>query len=150
MGWDEEPVIFGEHLEPEAADVLDTAIEAAGGDGQLDDLVLLGGLLDAGDEGVLTVLGSRIRSLIAAVDSARADQARAPERALPFADDLVTVAAGEAFATAGSSTVGPVHLLLALFAFPGTSSEALLHECGVEWRPLRSIARRLLRRSFDW
>jgi hypothetical protein len=139
--------LYGERCAPEAAAALATAIEAARGDGQLDDLVLLGALLDAGDDGVLAVLGSRCRRLIAAVDAARAGRAGEPDepRQLPFADDLVTVAADEAFATGRSATVAPVHLLLALFAFPGTASEEILHQSGIEWRPLRSITRRLLR-----
>lgn len=151
--WDEEPEFFGTKLAPEAAEAVDAAVEAAleadAGEGQLDDLVLLGALLDAGDDGVVTVLGSRCRSIVAAVDAARADQPAAI-RALPFADDVLTVAEGEAFATTGSATVAPVHLLLALFAFPGTASEAALHGCGVDWRPLRSIARRLLRHTYDF
>lgn len=147
--WLEEPDSSGEQLAPDAAAALETALGAGGNDGQVDDLVLLGALLGAGDDGVLAVLGSRCRALVGAVEEARAGPP-AVERARPFADDLVSVAAGEAFATAGSSTVAPVHLLLALFAFPGTASEAVLRECGVEWRPLRSIARRLLRRAYDW
>lgn len=151
--WEDEAEFYGARLESGAAAAFDAAVEAASaanvGDSQLDDLVLLGHLIDAGDDGIVTVLGSRCRTIGPAVDAARA---REPVggRALPFADDVLTVAEGEAFATAASATVAPVHLLLALFAFPGTASEAVLHDCGIEWRPLRSIARRLLRRSYDW
>lgn len=140
--------LYGERFAAEAAAALDSALAAGGGDGQVDDLVLLGELLDLGDDGVLAVLGSRCRGLVAAVDAARSRAQ--PGRPMPFADDVVTVAAGEAFATAGSATVAPVHLLLSLFAFPGSESEAVLTESGIEWRPLRSIARRLLRRTYDW
>ena len=149
-GWEDESEFYGARLESDAAVALDAAVEAAGGDGRLDDLVLLSGLLDAGNDGIVTVLGSRCRTIVAAVDAAREQLPDAADRALPFTDDVLTVAEGEAFATAGSATVAPVHLLLALFAFPGAASEAVLHDCGVDWRPLRSIARRLLRRHFDW
>lgn len=63
---------------------------------------------------------------------------------MPDAEDVVHFAAGEAIELNGyGASVGALHVLLALFAFSGSRSEQLLRDSGLDWRPLRSIIRRL-------
>lgn len=45
--------------------------------------------------------------------------------------------------------IGGVHLVLALFFFSGCRAAAVLESCGIEWRPLHSLARRLIGVSYD-
>lgn len=135
---------FGEELDEDVAYLIERAVEAAAGvlPGAVDDLLLLELLLESADDGVLKALGSRSKTVLREVSAARA-RLDGESRPMPSADDLVRFAATEAWELGGySSRVGAVHVLLALFAFQGAASEDVLHRCGIDWRPLRSIVRR--------
>ena len=137
--------VFGEDVDEDVADALQEAIDAVADDtpGALDDLLLLRRLLEASDDNVLKALGSRSRAILAEA-CAESERVAGLPRPLPAADDIVRFAASEAWDLGGYSTrVGAVHVLLALFAFQGSASEDVLQRCGVDWRPLRSIVRRL-------
>jgi hypothetical protein len=41
------------------------------------------------------------------------------------------------------TTISAVHVVLAMFSFPESASAEVLRRCGVEWRALRSLTRRL-------
>ena len=150
--------VLVDRLEPEAADAYERALaagEAAGwGEGAVDDLVLLRGLLELADDDLLKVLGSHLRRVMVELDAEeRAASAGGREqRRVPFGDHLLEAALNEAIDLNGSSdAIGGVHLVLALFFFPGCVSAKVLQRCGIDWRPLRSLARRLTGRSwFDW
>ena len=155
---------FDEHLDDDVVDAFREAMEAAsasGRDGGVDDLILLERLLRDPDENVLRALGSRVRSLHKQVLAARDDELGAGtdpaagadgaaggagryRRPIPDADDLVRFAAMEAMELGGYGVrVSSIHVLLALFAFHGARGEEVLREAGLDWRPLRSIVRRL-------
>jgi hypothetical protein len=155
--------VLVDRLEPEAADAFGRAVaaaEAAGwGEGAVDDLVLLQGLLELADDDLLKILGSHLRRVLtelAAEQKSWAEGGTAAdgwdERRVPFGDHLLEAALNEAIDLNGSSeSIGGVHLVLALFFFPGCASAKVLQRCGIDWRPLRSLARRLTGRSwFDW
>ena len=151
-----------DRLDPEAADAYERALaagEAAGwGEGAVDDLVLLQGLLELADDDLLKILGSHLRRVLtelAAEQRSWADGSFASgddRRRVPFGDHLLEAALNEAIDLNGTSdSIGGVHLVLALFFFPGCVSAKVLQRCGIDWRPLRSLARRLTGRSwFDW
>ena len=136
-----------EQFDPDARAAFEAALEAAGGwdTGLLDDLVLLETLVDRGDDDLLKVLGPYLRKLrveLAAERSRWDDDATRPRLR---ADALIDVAVDESFSLGdGGSSIGGIHLLLALFSFPRSTGVAVLHRCGIEWRPLHSLARRLL------
>ena len=73
-------------------------------------------------------------------------------RRVPYGEHLLDAALNEAIDLTGSGEViGGVHLVLALFFFPGCAAAKVLQSCGIDWRPLRSLARRLTGRSYyDW
>lgn len=149
--------MLAERLEPEAADAFEAAAaaaSAAGWDGAIDDLVLLRRLLETADDDLLQVLGPHLRKVLSRLPAAEAAAASAGVggRRVPYGEHLLDAALNEAIALNGSAdTIGGVHLVLALFFFPGCAGVSVLHECGIDWRPLRSLARRLTGRSFyDW
>ena len=129
-------------------DAVRQAIDAVGDrcPGGLDDILLLELLLLDADENVLRAMGSRARMLLRETTAVRErtepdDLGRTP---LPLAEDIIHFAANEAMELGGyGAPVGSIHILLALFAFQGSRSEAVLQQCGLDWRPLRSITRRL-------
>ena len=119
------------------------AADALGLDGGLDDVLLLATLVRDADDDVLRALGPRARQLSRDADAMLAETSELDWR-VPDAEDVVHFAAGEAIELNGyGAAVGPLHVLLALFAFSGSRSEQLLRAAGLEWRPLRSIIRRL-------
>lgn len=136
--------MFGEDVDEDVAAALQEAVDAIAGTtpGGIDDLLLLRRLLESADDNVLRALGSRARVILRAADDAAARLGDSP-RPVPSADDVVRFAASEAWELGYSSQVGAIHLVLALFAFHGAASEEVLRGCGVEWRALRSIVRRL-------
>lgn len=140
-------------LDPDAADAFEQArdaAEAAGwGEGAVDDLVLLQALLERADDDLLKILGPHLRRVLSEL---AAEDADAPGRRMPFGDHLLEAALNEAIDLNGASDViGAVHVVLALFFFPGCASAQVLQRCGIDWRPLRSLARRLTGRSYwDW
>jgi hypothetical protein len=155
--------VLADRLVPEAADAYGQAVaaaEAAGwGEGAVDDLVLLQHLLDTADDDLLKILGAHLKRLLtelAAEQRSWADGGTAADgwdgRRVPFGDHLLEAALNEAIDLNGSSDeIGGVHLVLALFFFPGCAAAKVLQRCGIDWRPLRSLARRLTGRSwFDW
>ena len=144
--------VLEDRLDPEAAVAFAAARAAAAdvwGEGAVDDLVLLRHLLELADDDVLKVMGSYLRRVLAAV--AEEDLA-ADGRRVPFGDHLLEAALNEALDLTGSGDrVGGLHLVLALFFFPGCRAASVLQRCGVDWRPLRSLARRLTGVSYyDW
>jgi hypothetical protein len=136
--------VFAEELDDDVADALQEAIDAVAefAPGGIDDLLLLRRLLDVADDDVLKALGSRARLILRAAEAAAASLGDSP-RPVPSADDVVRFAASEAWELGYSSRVGAIHVVLALFAFHGSASSDVLASCGVEWRALRSIVRRL-------
>lgn len=140
-----------EDVDPEVAEAVRAAIEAVDETetGALDDLVLLERLLELGDPTVLRALGSRSQLLLKEAAAARRTRdADGTHWGLPEASDVLRFAASEASDLGGwGSTIGAIHVLLALFAFQGSQSEAVLRTCGLDWRPLRSVTRR---QSFNW
>ena len=145
-------MVLADRLEPDAADAFALAVAAAGGrwgEGAVDDLVLLRGLLERADDDLLKVLGPHLRTVLAAL---AADGNGPEERRVPFSDHLLDAALNEAIDLTGrADEIAGVHLVLALFFFPGCRATAVLSECGIEWRPLRSLVRRLTGTSyFDW
>ena len=145
--------MLAERLDPEAADAFEGAIaaaEAAGwGEGAVDDLVLLRSLLETADDDLLKVMGPHLRTVLSAV--AREDTG-GPARRMPFGEHLLDAALNEAIDLNGhADVIGAVHLVLALFFFPGCAAAKVLQGCGIDWRPLRSLTRRLTGRSYyDW
>ena len=144
--------MLADRLEPDAADAFELAVAAAGerwGEGAVDDLVLLRGLLERADDDLLKVMGPFLRSVLAelAIEGDGPD-----DRRVPFGDHLLEASLNEAIdLTGGAEEIAGVHLVLALFFVPGCRSAAVLSRCGIEWRPLRSLARRLTGASFyDW
>ena len=145
--------MLAERLEADAADAFERAAAAAAerwGDGAVDDLVLLRELLEAADDDLLKVMGPHLRRVLA--DLASEGAGPADGRRVPFGDHLLEAALNEAIDLTGSAdAVGGVHLVLALFFFPGCAGAQVLQRCGIDWRPLRSLARRLTGRSYwDW
>ena len=145
--------MLADRLDPDAADAYALATAAAPehwGEGAVDDLVLLRRLLEAADDDLLKVMGPYLRRVLAEL----ADEAAAPpaDRRVPYGEHLLEAALNEAIDLTGSAdVVGGVHLVLALFFFSGCRSVAVLQRCGIEWRPLRSLARRLTGISYyDW
>lgn len=141
-----------ERLEPEAADVFERARSSASarwGEGAIDDLVLLQGLLEVADDDLLKVFGSHLRRVLAAL---RDEPADAPDRRVPYGEHLLEAAYNEALDLgARRDEIGGLHLVLALFFFPGCRAAGVLQACGIDWRPLHSLARRLTGTSyFDW
>lgn len=139
--------MFDAEFEPAIAQAFERAIAAVAGEspGSIDDLVLLEGILSDADDDLLRALGSRARQLLkdATAERQRRDLG-AVEYAFPDAEDVQRFAAMEASELMGyGATVGGIHVLLALFAFQGSGSEAVLRRGGVDWRPLRSVMRRL-------
>lgn len=145
--------MLADRLDPEAADAFaaaTSAADAAGwGDGAVDDLVLLRGLLETADDDLLKVMGPHLRIVLAALPPADGGTA---SRRVPFGEHLLDAALNEAIDLNGSADViAAVHLVLALFFFPGCAAAQVLQSCGIDWRPLRSLTRRLTGRSFyDW
>lgn len=145
--------MFDEEVAPGVADAIRRATEALADTfpGGIDDLLLLELLLRDGDDTVLRALGTRTRQLLREIDAERAAEAAAdaaadgvPSIRYPLADDVVRYAFDEASDLGGyAADLAAVHVLLALFAFRGARSEAVMRRCGIEWRPLRSVVRRL-------
>ncbi len=139
--------MFEAEFEPVVAQAFERAIAAVAQErpGSIDDLLLLEGVLADADDDLLRALGSRSRQLL---KDARAERQRrdlgAVEYPLPDADDVERFAVMEAGELMGyGASVGGIHVVLALFAFQGSGSEAVLRRGGVDWRPLRSVMRRL-------
>jgi hypothetical protein len=144
--------VLADRLDPEAADAFATAQAAAAeswGEGAVDDLVLLRQLLELADDDLLKVMGSYLRRVLA--ELAQEDLA-ADGRRVPFGDHLLEAALNEALDLTGAGDrIGGLHLVLALFFFPGCRAAGVLQRCGIDWRPLRSLARRLTGVSYyDW
>ena len=142
--------MLAERLDPDAADAFaaaGAAAEAAGwGAGAVDDVVLLRSLLETADDDLLKVMGPHLRTVLAALASVGGDG----ERRVPFGDHLLDAALNEAIDLNGhADVIAGVHLVLALFFFPGCAAAKVLQGCGIEWRPLRSLVRRLTGRSYD-
>ena len=136
-------MLFDEDVEGAVAEAFRTAVEAAGGGDLVDDLVLLDLLLGEPDDDLLRAVGSRVRQL-ASETRRELDAVAGAPRPMPGAEDLVRFAATEAIELGGyGAAVRPIHVVLALFAFHGSSGEEVLRRCGLDWRPLRSIVRRL-------
>jgi len=147
--------VLGDQLTPDVALAFEeaTAAMAEAASGAVDDLLLLERLLEVADDDLLRVLGSHIRRLLTEVkaERARRDDQGHSGRLLPSGEHLLAVAASEAYELAGpAAPIGSLHVVLALFAFGGCDTEAVLERCGIDWRPLRSISRRLLGRAYDW
>lgn len=141
-----------DRLEPDAADAFERAATAATerwGEGAIDDLVLLRTLLESADDDLLKVMGPYLRKVLAALVA----EGDGPDgRRVPYGEHLLEAAVNEAIDLNGRADgVGGVHLVLALFFFSGSRSAAVLEACGIEWRPLHSLARRLIGIShYDW
>lgn len=141
-----------DRLEPDAADAFDRAATAATerwGAGAIDDLVLLRSLLESADDDLLKVMGPYLRRVLAALVA----EGDGPDgRRVPYGEHLLEAAVNEAIDLNGRADgVGGVHLVLALFFFSGCRAAAVLEACGIEWRPLHSLARRLIGISYyDW
>ena len=148
--------MLAERLDPEAADAFEAATVAAAawGEGAVDDLVLLRSLLESADDDLLKVMGPHLRTVLSALAAhERDDGSGAGEpRRVPFGEHLLDAALNEAIDLNGhAEVIGGVHLVLALFFFPGSAAAKVLQGCGIDWRPLRSLARRLTGRSYyDW
>ena len=144
-----------ERLDPDAADAFAAAsaaaLDAGWGEGAVDDLVLLRRLLESADDDLLKVMGPHLRTVLAAL-AARDDGADGGARRMPFGDHVLDAALNEAIDLNGhAQVIAGVHLVLALFFFPGSAAAQVLQGCGIDWRPLRSLARRLTGRSYyDW
>ena len=147
--------MLAERLDPEAADAFDLASAAAlgagWGEGALDDLVLLRALLEHADDDLLKVLGPHLRTVLAALARREAAEDGAARR-VPFGEHLLDAALNEAVDLNGhADVIAGVHLVLALFFFPGCAAAEVLQSCGIDWRPLRSLVRRLTGRTYyDW
>ena len=151
--------VLAERLDPDVADVFDRAASAATGrwgEGAVDDVVLLQGLLEAADDDLRKVMGPYLRRVLAELAAELAPDGAGDvddrERRVPFGDHLLEAALNEAIDLNGAADrITGVHLVLALFFFPGCRSAAVLQRCGIDWRPLRSLARRLTGVSYwDW
>ena len=146
--------VLADRLDPEAADAFSAAAAAADaagwGEGAIDDVVLLRTLLETADDDLLKVMGPHLRKVLSSL--AGLDLGGVGSRRVPFGDHLLDAALNEAIDLNGSADViTSTHLVLALFFFPGCAATSVLHECGIDWRPLRSLARRLTGRSYyDW
>jgi hypothetical protein len=146
--------VLAERLDPEAADAFEAAAAAAEGagwgEGAVDDLVLLRRLLETADDDLLKVMGPHLRAVLAGLGQVEA--AGPGARRVPFGEHLLDAALNEAIDLNGTAdAISSIHLVLALFFFPGCAATKVLHDCGIDWRPLRSLARRLTGRSFyDW
>ena len=146
--------MLADRLEAGAADAFDAATAAASsrgwGDGAVDDLVLLRSLLETADDDLLKVMGPHLRTVLSALAAMEAGEAAT--RPVPFGDHLLDAALNEALDLNGhADVIGGVHLVLALFFFPGCAAASVLQGCGIDWRPLRSLVRRLTGRSYyDW
>ena len=144
--------MLADRLEPDAADAFELATAAAAerwGEGAVDDLVLLRGLLERADDDLLKVMGPHLRTVLAELAS---EGDGPPDRRVPYGEHLLDAALNEAIDLMGhTEEISGVHLVLALFFFPGCRSAAVLGRCGIEWRPLRSLVRRLTgTRYYDW
>ena len=155
--------MLADRLDPDAADAFaaaSAAAEAAGwGEGAVDDVVLLRSLLETADDDLLKVMGPHLRTVLAALASWTATAAGAAAegeelrgRRVPFGDHLLDAALNEAIDLNGrADVIGGVHVVLALYFFPGCAAPQVLRSCGIDWRPLRSLVRRLIGRSYyDW
>ena len=148
--------MLAERLDPEAADAFEAATaaaEAAGwGSGAVDDLVLLRVLLETADDDLLKVMGPHLRTVLSALAESGDGQEAGGGRRVPFGEHLLDAALNEAIDLNGhGEVIGGVHLVLALFFFPGCASAKVMQSCGIDWRPLRSLVRRLTGRSYyDW
>lgn len=139
--------MFEAEFEPAVAQAFEraTAAVASTVPGAIDDLLLLEGVLAEADDDLLRALGSRSRQLLkeASAERERRDLG-AVDYPFPDAEDVERFAAMEAAELMGyGATVGGIHVVLALFAFQGSASEAVLRRGGVDWRPLRSVMRHL-------
>ena len=144
--------MLAERLDPEAADAFARAGAVAAprwGEGAVDDLELLRSLLETADDDLLKVMGPHLRRVLAEL---AAEGDGPDDRRVPYGDHLLEAALNEAIdLTGGADAISGVHLVLALFFFPGCRSAVVLQRCGIDWRPLRSLARRLTGRSYyDW
>ena len=140
--------MFDEQVDPAVESALQRAVEEVEAfcPGALDDLLMLELLLSEPDETVLRALGTRTRTLLREVEKERASgpAPSSDEFGLPAAEDIVRFAASEAAELGGwGAEIRGIHVMLALFAFHGSRGEALLRKCGLDWRPLRSVTRRL-------
>lgn len=144
--------MLADRLEPDAAGAFERAAAVATprwGDGAVDDLVLLRTLLEAADDDLLKVMGPYLRKVLAALV---AEGDGPDDRRVPYGEHLLEAAVNEAIDLHGRGDgVGGVHLVLALFFFSGCRAAAVLEACGIEWRPLHSLARRMIGVSYyDW
>lgn len=144
--------MLADRLEPDAALAYERAVAAAvprWGDGACDDLVLLRGLLEGADDDLLKVFGPFLRRVLSELQEEGDGGA---DRRVPYGDHLLDAALNEAIDLQGrGDEIGGLHVVLALFFFPGCRAAAVLQRCGIEWRPLRSLARRLTGVSYyDW
>ena len=148
--------MLAERLDSDAADAFEAAAAAAEragwGEGVVDDLVLLRSLLEAADDDLLKVMGPHLRIVLSALASSADADLGVGGRRVPYGEHLLDAALNEAIDLTGSGEmIGGVHLVLALFFFPGCAAAKVLQSCGIDWRPLRSLARRLTGRSYyDW
>ena len=141
-----------DRLDPDAADVVARAASAASerwGEGAVDDVVLLQGLLEAADDDLRKVMGPYLRRVLAEL---AADEDGGDSRRVPYGEHLLEAALNEAIdLNSSADRITGVHLVLALFFFPGCRSALVLQRCGIDWRPLRSLARRLTGVNYwDW
>lgn len=144
--------MLADRLEPDAADAFERAATAATprwGEGAVDDLLLLRTLLDTADDDLLKVMGPYLRKVLAAL---AAEGDGPDDRRVPYGEHLLEAAVNEAIDLNGrADAVSGVHLVLALFFFSGCRAAAVLESCGIGWRPLHSLARRLIGISYyDW
>jgi hypothetical protein len=140
--------VLDEQFDPDAKVAFERAIAAGGGweSGACDDLVLLESLVDQGDDDLLRVLGPYLHRLRVELGAEqRRRRAGEVEVRLLRAEAVLDVAVDESFSLgAAGASIGGIHLVLALFSFPRSAGCDVLHRCGIEWRPLHSLARRLL------
>ncbi len=144
-----------DRLDEDAADAWRDGVGAATerwGDGAVDDLVLLRSLLERADDDLLKILGPHLRRVLVEIDvEEKALAESGAGRRVPFGDHLLEAALNEAIDLTGQANrIADVHLVLALFFFPGAHAALVLERCGIDWRPLRSLARRLTSRWYDW
>jgi hypothetical protein len=155
MGGQYRSGVLADRLEPDAELAYERALTAATdrwGEGAVDDLELLRALLEGADDDLLTVLGSHLKGVQVELDRAAADARTDEARRVPYGEHLLDAALNEAIDLTGrADEIGGLHLVLALFFFPGARGAEVLQRCGIDWRPLRSLARRLTGiASYDW
>jgi hypothetical protein len=156
MGGQYRSGVLADRLEPDAALAFEGAAAAAAdrwGEGAVDDLVLLRTLLERADDDLLKVLGSHLKRVLDELATvARTPAEDDPGRRVPYGEHLLEAALNEAIDLTGQADeITGLHLVLALFFFPGARAAEALQRCGIDWRPLRSLARHLTGiSSYDW